>query len=218
MGLDIILFSVLAVFVFIKLRNTLGKVDEEIQHHATNIVNNKNEVITGEVVESKQPEVDKEFDKLTDGKIKSALLEMKKIDASFSVSGFLVGAKKAFEIVLDGFSQNKKEAMQGLVSDDLYKAFAQNIDSNKLKGEYEASELVAIEKAEIIDSSIKKSLGKAIALIKIKFVSEQTLLTKNNKGEKVSGKGVENFTAEDEWLFQKDLNSSNPNWQIIATS
>jgi predicted lipid-binding transport protein (Tim44 family) len=57
-----------------------------------------------------------------------------------------------------------------------------------------------------------------LVLIKIKFVSEQTLLTKNNKGEKVSDKGVENFTAEDEWLFQKDLNSSNPNWQIIATS
>lgn len=216
MTLDIILFSVLAVFLFFKLRDTLGKGDEsETPKHNFDSKNKAKDVVIEAKAINENVEIeDNSFGKLTAEDLKNAILEMKKIDANFSLDSFLIGAKKAFEFTIDAFLNNNKEGLNDIFATDLYKTFEKNIEEKKALKEYEASEIISIESADVFEANIVK---KTIARIKIKFISEQSVVVKTNSGVVVKEKSGEVFKAEDFWVFERDLTSNNPNWKIIGT-
>lgn len=216
MTLDIILFSVLAVFLFFKLKSTLGTGDEsETPKHNFGPKNKEKDVVIDAKAINEVPKTqDASFDKIALEDLKNAVLEMKKIDANFSLDSFISGAKKAFEFTIEAFLNNSKEGLSDIFATDLYKTFEKNIEEKKLLAEYEASEVISIDAADIVEANISK---KTIARIKIKFISEQSVVVKTNKGVAIKEKSGEVFKAEDFWVFERDLTSNNPNWKIIGT-
>ena len=55
------------------------------------------------------------------------------------------------------------------------------------------------------------------AYITIKFVSEEVSVIRNNDGDVVSGDPNQVIEAEDLWTFARNIESRDPNWQLVAT-
>ena len=49
------------------------------------------------------------------------------------------------------------------------------------------------------------------------FIGEMTSVVKNSSGEIVEGDSKQIKRQKDTWTFSKDIESSNPNWLLVAT-
>ena len=77
----------------------------------------------------------------------------------------------------------------------------------------EETTLVGIKSATIHDASLE---GRT-AYITIKFVSEEVSVILNNEGDVISGDPNQVVEAEDLWTFARNIESRDPNWQLVAT-
>jgi predicted lipid-binding transport protein (Tim44 family) len=57
----------------------------------------------------------------------------------------------------------------------------------------------------------------SIAMVTIKFVSEQIKATLDENDEVVDGDQSLVITVTDIWTFARDTRSDNPNWKLVAT-
>ena len=134
-------------------------------------------------------------------------------DSSFDESGFLNGARAAFEMVINAFAQGDTKVLRPLLSNDVYDDFA-----GAIKGREEAKEtlettLVGIDEAEIIEAELQ---GKT-AFVTIKFVSEQVNVTRDAQGKVVDGDESHVASITDIWTFARNTRSRDPNWTLVAT-
>src|SRR6056297_3826903 len=64
----------------------------------------------------------------------TALAEMKRIEPDFNVTGFLQGARGAYEMILMAFEQGKLDEVMPFMDRDVYEAFAQVVDDREKQG------------------------------------------------------------------------------------
>lgn len=207
---DIIVIGAIAVFIILRYRSILGeksgfdasqapkpkiekqeKPDRIVQLHPAN----------KEAPKHVEPEVKKDetFEALDDEDLKADLAKIKKTDGSFSVDGFAEGAKMAFEMVLGAFHKGEEAPLKMLLAKPLFEEFQAAM---KDRDESEMVTLVSIKQAEIVEASLKNH----IAQVTVQFVSEQVI---------APSKLIE--VVEDEWVFERDTRSKNPNWTVIDT-
>ena len=226
--MDIIIFSLLAIYLIIKLRSVLGSEDEATKKMRKEMTEAKlNEMLglkpekeeekkeNNNVVQIIEGEVEDEIEEEVIGqKFENDYKKIREMDRSFSVKFFLEGAKTAYEMVLEDFVIGKKENLKALLSKDLYSEFAKLIDANIKSKKYESFDFIGIDSAKVTDIKLRKN----IAQVTVEFVSEQIENMRNQLGEIIKdSQKKEIYDSEDEWVFERDLKSSNPNWQIIAT-
>lgn len=135
------------------------------------------------------------------------------IDPRFDPREFLEGAKTAYEMIVTAFAAGDSKTLQPLLGKEVHDGFATAIDERARRGETIESTFIGIEKTEIVDAALK---GTA-AQVTVKFVSELISVTRNKAGEVIDGdeKAIQDVT--DIWTFARDLSSSNPNWKLVAT-
>ena len=128
--------------------------------------------------------------------------ELLKEDSSFSIDGFLEGAKRAFKIIVASYKERNIESAENLLSPKVLKAFQEQINTQdkKIKS-FQITDL----KASIIDIEVVKKLAK----IKVSFMSKQ-----KNTFEKKS----ETYDVKDIWTFEKILGNNNPIWVLAEVS
>jgi predicted lipid-binding transport protein (Tim44 family) len=126
---------------------------------------------------------------------------------------FLDGAKAAYEMVVMAFAQGDEEALKQLLGDDVYDGFQRAIHEREERGEKLESNLVGIDKADIIETEIKNRT----AYVTVKFVSELVSVTRDAEGEVVEGDPKKVREVTDIWTFARDIASKNPNWKLAAT-
>ena len=233
--MDILFFAALAVFIIFKLREQLGKVDEEQKRDsikkfvkeqtkiggAIKEVNNKNDSqsINPSQEElhkiSKQPIDEKSqkiFDALDDN-IKIGLeLSLKK--ANLSAAMFLDGAKSAFETIIITFSSGDLNTLKSLLSEKIFIQFQTSVAERISKNESLNTKIISIDEVNIINSKIE---GKFV-YITIVFKSKQINYIENNNKEVISGSKIDINTVVDNWTFKKDYKSKNPNWLLSSTN
>jgi predicted lipid-binding transport protein (Tim44 family) len=136
-----------------------------------------------------------------------------KASRSFDVQTFLGGAKAAYELILDAFAKGDKQALKPLLSRDVFAGFADAIDQRVNRGESVQFQFVGVKSATIISASLEVNR----AAIGVKFVSEVISATRDNTGKIIDGheKAVRELT--DEWVFEKDVRSRDPNWKLVST-
>ena len=184
---DIIIFAVIAVFIFYRLKNVLGK--------RTGFQKN---VSQQEFVKKEtKPQQDK-IPQLTENEKKLEVVYMK--SNSFDHKVFLEGAKKAFEIIITAFNKGDKKTLNNLVSKDVYAAFETAIDSgsNNPNSQFYSLIVDGIEDAKVEGGKIT---------IAVNFISEQIL--GDNEENIVKNK--------DTWVFEKPENSTGPSWTLVST-
>ncbi|MEZ5946065.1 MAG: Tim44/TimA family putative adaptor protein [Hyphomonas sp.] len=127
------------------------------------------------------------------GPAAAGLEEIYNLDRSFTTSGFMQGARAAYQIIVSAFARGDKAALRPMLDDDVYEAWEQAIDA-RASGEA-AFELLRIKKAEIESADLDGS----VARVSVRYEAEL------GDGEMVR-------TAREIWTFMRDVTHSDPNW------
>ena len=111
------------------------------------------------------------------------------------------------------FSRGDREELTHLASADVVAAFDSAIREREAAGHRLDNRLVAIERAIIDDAR----LNGRVAEIDVRFDAFVAAVTRNAEDELVAGSMSDAVPTHDIWTFQRQLGSSNPNWQLVET-
>lgn len=225
--MDIIFLALLTFYIFFKLSQHLGKIDEEekkniqekialvkkMQKQAEEVILKQEKIVGSASTLTKQTVEDDEIIKNLDEKSQENLKNILRL-CNITPSFFLHGAKSAFEMVIKAFATADLNILKDLLSDNIYNNFAAAINQRKAEGQVLTTNLIAIEKSEISSALLFENQ----ASIVVKFISKQINYISNKNGEIITGKKDEISEINDVWTFKKDINSENPNWTISATA
>jgi predicted lipid-binding transport protein (Tim44 family) len=234
-----LLFLVLAVVIFLKLRSVLGRRTGHEQtrferYKAQQEASQRNGKLTGkdkvvtlprrerEEVEPRagaEPQVRADVEERVKGLaagnagIANGLVEIVRADATFDPDTFLKGARGAYEIIVTAFAEGNRKTLKGLLSRDVYDGFAGAIADREGRGEQVDQSFVGIKAADIVEAELKN----ALAQVTVKFVSELISATRDRGGEVISGDSKRIKEVTDIWTFAREVDSRDPNWKLIAT-
>jgi predicted lipid-binding transport protein (Tim44 family) len=226
-----LLFLVLAVVIFIRLRNVLGRrtgnerppfdpyTSPEAKRADEPVValprgrtaRARLDEATGPSLEDIEARLGRHATK--DSPLGKSLTTLIKADPSFDPGPFLDGAKAAYEMVVMAFAQGDETTLKQLLGDDVFDGFSRAIREREERGEKLESNLVGIDKADIIEAEVKNRT----AYVTVKFVSELVSVTRDADGEVVEGDPKKVREVTDIWTFARDIASKNPNWKLVAT-
>ncbi|ODR97332.1 calcium-binding protein [Methyloceanibacter superfactus] len=228
-----LLFLVLAVVIFIRLRSVLGRRtgNERPPYDPYTRADTKAGTPEGSVValprgrtgrapvaEASGPspeDIEERLERYAakDTPLRESLTEVMRADPSFDPAQFLDGAKGAYDMVVAAFAEGDEATLKQLLGQDVLEGFERAIAEREQRGETLQSTLVGIDKADIIEAEVK---GKQ-ALVTVKFVSELISVTHDADGEVVEGDPKKVREVTDIWTFARETASRNPNWKLVAT-
>lgn len=226
--MDIIFFAALAFFIFFKLNKQLGKIDEEERKKITDKISKKkaqiidiqSRVTRQAPQESPIKTIDSSVEELVEieslvnldassKEIFSEITQKCNITAEF----FVEGMKSAFEMVIKAFTSSDLETLKFLLSEKIFKGFEGAINDRKSKSQNLVTNLIAIDKVEVVAVILSKN----IASITVKIISQQINYVTDQDEKVIEGEKGEISDITDIWTFQKDVTSPNPNWIVSAT-
>lgn len=148
-----------------------------------------------------------------DSPLGQSLAGLMRADPGFDPNHFLDGAKTAYEMVVMAFAEGDEATLRQLLGGEVYDGFQRAIRERESRGEKMESSLVGIDKADIIEAEVKKGA----ALVTVKFVSELVSVTRDAEGEVIEGDPKKVREVTDIWTFAREIASRNPNWKLVAT-
>ena len=229
-----LLFLVLAVVIFIRLRNVLGRRtgNERPPFDPFSTPDKKlpgapktNEPVvalprgrSSPLPETSAASVEDIEAKLgtyapKDSPLARALTELMRADPGFDPSAFLEGAKSAYETIVMSFAEGDEATLAQLLGSDVFEGFDSAIRERESRGEKVQSNLVSIDKADIIEAEVKNRS----AYVTVKFVSNLISVTRDAEDDVVEGDPKKVREVTDIWTFARETASKNPNWKLVAT-
>ena len=212
--LDIILLAMVAGFLILRLRSTLGR---RTGHEQRPDGYNSNDNVVSLQARGGQDTpspLAKDIDPAYLGTpLEEGLTAIVLSDPSFAVDDFLKGASKAFEMIVMAYANHDTDTLKPLLSDDVYSNFAAAIQDREDRGDQMETELVVIKPTKLEEVNAEGRL----ANIAVRFESEQINIIRDSQGAIIDGDKDQAETVTDVWTFQRDLGSQNPNWQLVAT-
>jgi predicted lipid-binding transport protein (Tim44 family) len=240
-GIDVItlVFLVVAVAIFIKLRSVLGR---RTGHEQTRIERYKAQTEArqrnGELVGQDKivtlPRREREEDEVrptagqpsqADGEqrmrdfaagnseVGQGLVEIFRSDPGFDPEHFLHGAKAAYEIVVTAFAEGNRRTLKNLLNNEVYDGFNGAIGERERRGEQIDQSFVGIKSADLVEADLKGG----VAQLTVKFVSELISATRDRAGVVISGDPKRIREVTDIWTFAREVASRDPNWKLVAT-
>lgn len=231
-----LIFLVIAVAIFIKLRSVLGRrtgdeearferyKQQEAQRRAA--ASSQDKIITLPRRDREEPAKPVEEPRSTaaveervkalagaDADLAKGLTDIVRVDSSFEPDGFLKGGKVAYELIVTAFAEGNRRSLKELLSPEVYEGFAGAIADRETRGETVEQTFVGIKAADIVEAELKNG----IASVTVKFVSELITATRDRGGEVVAGDPKKIKEVTDIWTFSREVASRNPNWRLIAT-
>ena len=193
--IDIILLAIMAGFILLRLRSTLGKGADNMPMKAR-------------FTQSSTNEPKQEFDKsvLEEENLKDPL--------KFDEKTFIKGAEAAYEMIINAFANSERKTLRQLLTKDLFKNFDSVIKEREEKKIKSEMTFIGIKETKILDIDQKDTLYK----VKTKFVSEIINCLKKDNGEIIEGDPGNIKLVTDVWIFEKDLKSNDPTWYLIELS
>lgn len=231
-----IIFLALAVFIFIRLRSVLGQrtgrerppYDPYSRRDAAKAPAGPNDKVVnfpGTAEPGAAPETVEPMDAGTpaparwDGVAEVGSAVANGLDAiaaqepGFDVKHFITGARSAYEMIVVAFAEGDRAALKDLLAKDVFDGFASAITERDQRGEKMETRFVGVDKAEIIDATVK---GRT-AQITMRFVSQLISVTRSKAGAVIDGDPEVVADVTDVWTFSRDLGARDPNWKLVAT-
>jgi len=189
--IDIILLAMIAGFIFLRLRGILGKRTGFDGKSITQF-----EEVLNKVNKEKKIKSYETFDETAQ-------------------KDFLKGAKIAYETIITDFSDsdNKLTTSKPLLSKKIFDQFNDAlIDRNKKQHSAEIT-FIGVESAVIKEY---KQVDKILE-VTVDFVAEIITCIRDKDKKIISGDPEKIKKIYDTWIFSRNINSKNPNWQLIDT-
>ena len=189
--IDIILLAMIAGFIFLRLRGILGK-------------------RTG--FEGKVPT---QFEKVISSVNKENKIFKKEDFDKEAQKEFLKGAEIAYETIITDFSDNDNKiiASKPLLSKKIYGQFDEALKERSKRNHYAEITFIGVNSAVIKEH---KKIDK-ILNVTVDFVSEIITCIRDKDKKVISGDPEKIKKIYDTWVFSRDTNSNNPNWQLVDT-
>ena len=187
--IDIILLAMIAGFIFLRLRGILGK-------------------RTG--FEGKAPS---QFEQVINNIHTEKKVTQKENFDDEAQKDFLKGAKIAYETIITDFSDNdnKLTSSKSLLSKKIHDQFEVALKERSKRGHFAEITFIGINSAKIKEH---KKIDK-ILNVTVDFVSEVITCIKDKDKKIISGNPEKIKKIYDTWVFSRDTNSNNPNWQLV---
>jgi predicted lipid-binding transport protein (Tim44 family) len=141
------------------------------------------------------------------------LARLKNADRTFDDAAFLTGARAAFEMVVNAFAKGDTAALQPLLSESVFASFADAIRQREAAHETLETNLISIRTVAIAGAETEGEM----AFVTVKFVSDQTIVTRASDGSVVDGSPDHVVEKTDLWTFARTVRSRDPNWTLVAT-
>lgn len=216
---DIVILALVAGFILLRLRSVLGQkggndnpqfFKREPEKDAKEpVIHISNKSLKNKLAD----ETDSYLYTLNNPAIAATIADIKKVDPAFSATGFLQGAKMAYEMVFDAFVKGDKKTLEMLLDKPIYETFSHEIAARENADTITETTLVSVKARDIVNASLVGTKAR----LAVKFDSEQASVVKDKHGTIVGGNASELSPIDDEWLFERDVSSKNPNWKIIET-
>ena len=188
--IDIILLAMLAGFIFLRLRNVLGKGADNapIKHDFLKKAQENFSFVQDVQEKSKEP--------------------------SFDEAVFKKGAEYAYEMIINAFASGDKATLKSLLNKKLYEDFSLIIDERNEKKLKSELTFIGIKKLSIDKIANEGTKYKVTA----RFVSEIITCLKNEKGEVIEGDPEKTKVTTDVWCFERDLKDKDLTWYLTELS
>lgn len=147
------------------------------------------------------------------GPAEAGVAAIAQADKGFSAGQFLDGARAAHEMIVHAFAAGDRVTLKPLLDADVFKSFDEVITNREATGQKSEYTLVSHRSAEYADAALR---GR-IAEITVKFVSEVIAVTRDAAGAVIDGVAGTIREVTDIWTFARDTRSSDPNWKLVAT-
>ena len=212
--IDIILFAMIAAFLILRLRSVLGRRQDNGGPPSDPFSGgSQHEPQEDNVVQLPDQSEPLDLDAEPATPLEAGFTQLRIADPAFDQEEFLVGARTAFEFVIQAFAEGDTETLESLLNDEVYQNFLSAIRSREAANETLENTLVRIRAADAIEAY----MDGAVAFVTMKIVSEQVNVTRDAAGEVTDGDPGHITEITDIWTFGRDTNSRDPNWELVAT-
>src|SRR5262249_4184311 len=195
-GIDVItlVFLVVAVAIFIKLRSVLGRRTGHEQtrferYKAQQEARQRNGELVGQDKIVTLPRREREEDQATppagepakpDGEqrvrafaagnseVGQGLVDIFRSDWSVDPNQFVQGAKAAYEIIVTAFAEGNRRTLKNLLDTAVYDGFNSAIAERERRGEQIDQSFVGIKSADLVEAELKGG----VAHVTVKFVTD----------------------------------------------
>lgn len=226
MPADLVIYALVAAGLVFWLRSILGTRHGEERQRDNPLLRQKDdkapapEAALVEEREITSEDLVKGLAENKDGKIsidgkkaEAGLIDIARADRDFDINFFMDGAQEAFAIVVEAFAAGDRETLKDLLGSAVYSAFEAAIAERERKGEKQETQIRAIRKAEAIEARVSGRM----AYITVRFLAEETSVTRDSKGEIVEGHPERLTAMKDVWTFSRDIRSRDPRWMVVET-
>lgn len=197
--IDVLILAAVALFVLSRLYVALGRDDGPPSGRTREPATRSNTDSPISARRDTQNEATPNVRKLSPAFTGTAAAQLEDIynaDNSFDPDQFLTGARDAYKIIIDAFTDGNRKALQPLLDDDVYEAWDEAISARE-NTNVDPYRLLRIRTAEIHEAE----LDGQIARVMIRFEAEL-------------GDGEDTRTARDIWTFKRNVTSRDPNWLL----
>lgn len=129
------------------------------------------------------------------------IMAIVRADPSFDIEHFVVGARSAYELIVNAYAKGDRDALQGLLTPRVYESYNAAITQREARNEI-GPELVRLRNAEIVDADLAGN----VARVTVRFEAE---LAEGAVGVR---------DAREKWTFERDVRSSDPNWRLARVT
>lgn len=213
-----IVFLVVAVAIFLRLRSVLGKRTGNERPTGEQMARARATAEEGNVVQlpgrkdpaSRNEPVEEEEPKTP---LDRVVRDIRRKDPNFTRERFLEGARAAYEMIVIAYANGDRRTLRPLLARDVYDGFVSSIAERESRGETVQTSFVGIDRAELTEATLTGS----VANLTVTFVSEMVTATIASDGTVLSGDPGEVSTVTDIWTFSRDVASRDPNWKLVST-
>jgi predicted lipid-binding transport protein (Tim44 family) len=119
-------------------------------------------------------------------------------------------------MILMAFENGNIDEVRDFVSEEIEDVFDQVIEDRKSKGLVIEAEYLGTRETRLTDATFDRATG--WAEISVSFSAEMSSVVLDSDGTVIEGDSKQVKRQKDIWTFARDMSSSDPNWQLVATS
>ena len=210
--LQILFFAGLAVFLAVRLYMALGRPTGRT--HEEHVREERERAAAApERVRPADPSADRPaVSPAYSGPAGDGLSAIAEADRSFDPDNFVQGARQAYEMIVDAYAKGDTETLEPLLTERVYKAYAQAIETRAAAGQTLTTEIERIKSAKIVEASLNDTRAR----VKVAFSAEIASELRDGDGQVVEGDLSRLKMVDEVWSFERDVSSDNPNWRLSA--
>ena len=213
--IETIIFAMLAAFLGLRLYSVLGKRtghEHTIAKPAEEAIAPAGGLVSGDDAREKAPARITQFDSF-EAEAATGLRAIAGADSAFNAANFVEGSKGAYGLILDAFWRGDAQTLDDHCSDDVRDAFNEAIKTRTDAGEVLDNRLVSIETAVISHAQLDGKLAR----ITVRFDADIAAVTRGADGKVVAGSLTDAVSTHDEWTFERQIRTADPNWTLVDT-